>query len=100
MNYYILSLFVFYTGEKPYICNVCGKAFSDASNLHKHRRCHREDEAWLLQEPRTIETTEGDHRIIYILSDKDEPDAATLTALQAVVRTFCFRKEEMKALCA
>lgn len=83
----------YYSGEKPYICNVCGKAFSDASNLHKHRRCHREDEAWLLQEPGTIETTEGDHRIIYILSDKDEPDAATLTALQAVVRILYLGKK-------
>ncbi|XP_042222272.1 uncharacterized protein LOC121866570 [Homarus americanus] len=53
-------------------------------NLHKHRRCHRDDETWLLSDPATIETSEGDHRIIYILSEKDEPDAATLTALQAV----------------
>lgn len=88
----------YYSGEKPYICNVCGKAFSDASNLHKHRRCHREDEAWLLQEPGTIETTEGDHRIIYILSDKDEPDAATLTALQAVVRILYLGKKGIRTL--
>ena len=75
------------TGEKPNMCNICGKAFSDASNLHKHRRGHRDEEAWLLQPTGTFETSHGDQRIIYILSDKDDNDA--LRALQAVVGDSC-----------
>ena len=27
-------------GEKPYVCSVCNKAFSDASNWKKHERMH------------------------------------------------------------
>lgn len=34
---YTLLLFA---GEKPYVCSVCNKAFSDASNWKKHERMH------------------------------------------------------------
>ena len=28
------------TGEKPHVCSVCGKRFSDLSNMHKHMLTH------------------------------------------------------------
>lgn len=32
--------FLFYSGEKPHKCQVCGKAFSQSSNLITHSRKH------------------------------------------------------------
>nr|XP_053637313.1 myoneurin-like [Cherax quadricarinatus] len=72
-----------HTTEKPYVCNMCEKSFSGPASLLKHRKCHCEAETWLLSDPSTIDQLEGDHRIIYILSEKDEGDA-TIAALQAV----------------
>lgn len=39
-NFFALSFSSLYSGEKPHKCQVCGKAFSQSSNLITHSRKH------------------------------------------------------------
>ncbi len=34
------KIYYFLIGEKPHVCNVCGKGFSTSSSLNTHRRIH------------------------------------------------------------
>ena len=33
-----------HTGEKPYMCSVCGQTFGWASNLYHHKKNHHPEE--------------------------------------------------------
>lgn len=33
------------SGEKPYTCEICKKAFADCSNLTKHKKIHKHNSA-------------------------------------------------------
>lgn len=40
-----------HTKVKPLACNICGRRFSESSNLSKHRRTHAEVGAFMCRHP-------------------------------------------------
>lgn len=41
---------VFFLGERPHRCDICGKGFTLASTLNTHRRIHAEQRGFTLME--------------------------------------------------
>lgn len=44
--YLTFSSFFTFTGERPYVCDVCNKGFKQSSDLKKHKRTHTMDKPY------------------------------------------------------
>ena len=42
-NWLLINLLPGFLGERPYICNFCGRGFCESGNLKKHLRVHGKD---------------------------------------------------------
>ena len=42
----LIDYFFFFSGERPYICDICHKGFKQSSDLKKHRRTHTLDKPY------------------------------------------------------
>ena len=59
---YFTTITYFFSGERPYVCNYCGRGFCESGNLKKHLRVHGKDIPAVIRannKGKGVEKTEG-----------------------------------------